>query len=116
MTAPFALLISLCGLTQREAAQLCGVREDTARAWVSGRRTAPAGVIEQLRVLWGDIEATAEHVISARHEPAVIEAMADIDDVQAQAQGLPLAAAWRQALALAIARQGALSGPTLGQE
>ena len=50
-----AALITACGLSQSEAANLLNVRRDTVKSWSAGRRTVPVGVTRQLAQLYVDV-------------------------------------------------------------
>lgn len=101
---PFAALQSLCGLSNREAAEFLQVTEDTVKSWRTGRRSAPDGAITELLELWTAIDNTAseeaEEIMRRIHEagamPETIEIGYPADDHEAQALGLPCVGAWRQ--------------------
>ena len=95
---PYALLLQVCGLSQREAADLHGVRLDTVKSWVAGRRSANAGVIAQLGRLHSEISCAAEEALDVLMQVpagAEIEIGYPADDHEAQALGLPSVGAWR---------------------
>jgi len=53
---PFSALLMASGLSQREAADLLGVREDSVKSWCNlrggrARAQAPAGVVRQMAAL-----------------------------------------------------------------
>jgi len=48
MLTPFSAALVLLGLTNRAAAHLLGVSEDTANSWSVGRRRVPDGVWARL--------------------------------------------------------------------
>jgi len=102
----FALLLQVCGLSHREAAELHGVRLDTIRSWSIGRNRVPAGVIAELRALYATIRSAADLAIDTLVEAASdgeIEIGYPADDHEARALGFPCVGAWRAMAALVAA-------------
>lgn len=103
---PFAALQSLCGLSNREAADFLGVREKTVDDWRSGRRGAPEGAFADLDALvarQANAADDAAELIEARAEGAEIEIGYPADDAEAQSLGWPCVGAWRVMAGLTIA-------------
>ena len=48
MKTRFAQLLNTCGLSQKGAARLLGVRYDTVKNWYYGRCSVPDGVMSDL--------------------------------------------------------------------
>lgn len=92
----FALLLDVCGLSHREAADLLNVRLDTIDSWSSGRRTTPQPVIDELAALATRIDKAASEslarieALSAEHEELEeIELGLASDDHEARSIGWP---------------------------
>lgn len=47
----FSALLSLCGLSQAEAAEILSVRPDTVHKWVAGTTTPPEGIWYELATI-----------------------------------------------------------------
>lgn len=60
MRTTFSSALSICGLSQQEAADFLGVRLDTVKSWSSGRNPVPSGVWIMVADLWGRIEDSAD--------------------------------------------------------
>src|SRR5690348_9736691 len=95
MTA-FALLLHLCGLSQREAAVFLDARADTIKSWASGRRSPPEAVLTDLVDLHGKIETAADEALTqldsltaAHGAPEEVELGLASDDAEAQSIGWP---------------------------
>lgn len=105
---PFSALQSLCGLSNREAAEFLGITESAVEKFRRGSRAAPSGVLRELQALWAEIDRTAieaaEEMVrrGIMNEAAEIEVGYPADDYEAQQLGLPCAGAWRQMLARLI--------------
>lgn len=56
----FSAAISLCGLSQQQAATYFDVSKDTVKSWSSGRSNPPIGVWLMLRDLFYRIEDAAD--------------------------------------------------------
>lgn len=110
MTTAFTLLSQRCGLSLREAANFLGVRIDTVKSWSSGRNPAPAGVIDELRRLYGRIEGAAEAAIQQIEDvatdagqPETVEMGISADDHEAQSLGWPCVGAHAAVIGLVAA-------------
>jgi len=111
MTTPFALLVSLAGLSHREASEFLCVRLDTVRSWSSGRNNCPVGALTDLCKLILKQERSAlealvqiEALESAHGAPDVIQLGEPVDDDDAQALGWPCVGAWRGMAARIVAK------------
>lgn len=103
---PFSILRQACGLSQREAAELLGVRLPTVKQWDTTRQ-APDGAIADLRGLYATIRRAADEAFdSMRQVPigAEIEIGYPADDHEARALGFPCVGAWRAMCGTAVAR------------
>lgn len=103
---PFAMLLGLTGLSQREAADFLDARLDTVKSWSSGRNRCPDGVIEDLSDLAERQERAADEAINAiteAPEGADVEIGYPVDDVEAQALGWPCVGAWKGMAARVVA-------------
>ena len=60
MPTTFSRLISLCGLTQQEAADLLGVAKKTVNMKAAGLRKATDEEVRRLASLWSTIEDPAQ--------------------------------------------------------
>jgi len=103
----YALLLDRCGLSQREAAAIHGVRLDTVKSWSAGRNPTPAGAVEELRALYARIERAAGEAL-ALIEGAPPEGEVELglagDDHEAQSLGWPCVGAHAAVLGLVAAR------------
>lgn len=108
MTTLYALLIDRCGLSQREAAELHGVRIDTVKSWSSGRNRAPKGVIDELRDLYAKIDRSAKEALERIHRlrPDIIEIGYCADDAEAQTLGWPCCGAHDAMIGIIAAKCG----------
>ncbi len=92
---PFGLLCDHCGLSERVAAALFKVPENQIQKWRSGRRTAPVGIMAELRALDRMIERAAREAIATiieRREPenAICVVLGHaVDDHEALSLGWP---------------------------
>jgi hypothetical protein len=62
VTSVYDLLRQRCGLSQADAADFHATRIDTIKSWCSDRRTAPAGVLDELRDLYADISEAGQEL------------------------------------------------------
>jgi hypothetical protein len=115
VTSVYDLLRQRCGLSQADAANFHETRIDTIKSWCSDRRTAPVGVLEELRDLYTDItEAGNELADVVRLMPRrdvngmAFQIGAPLDNADAIACGFPCEGSCLAAVALAIT---ALPGP-----
>lgn len=111
-TTAFALLVQLCGLSQREAAETFEVRLDTVKSWSAGRNRAPDRILLQLATLASEIGYAAEEaaaviaenmrkIEAAGRDPAEVPVELGLasDDTEAKSLGLPCVGAHRALLA-----------------
>jgi len=102
---PFSVLCGLCGLSQREVAELVKARLDSVKSWASGRRGCPGGVMEDLRLLAQRQERAAAvalaQIIAAGVEEVELGYAAD--DHEARALGWPCVGAQAGAFARIVA-------------
>lgn len=113
MTTLYAALLAVCGLSQREAAELHRSRIDTVKSWCAGRNRAPLGVLAELvdlhrRQRRAADEAAAEiaRVAAADGAPEMIELGLVSDDEEARSLGWPCASA--QAIVVGMTAAAAL--------
>ena len=106
---PYALLLSLTGLSQREAGEFHTARIDTIKSWVSGRRSAPPGALAELRALIAaQTRAAAEALAIVRDgKPDEIELGYPANDHEARSLGWPCVGAWAAMAARVIAETDA---------
>jgi len=115
VTSVYDLLRQRCGLSQADAASFHDTRIDTIKSWCSDRRTAPAGVLDELRDLYADISEAGEELADVvklmpqRDANGVFfQVGTPLDNKDAIACGFPCEGSCLAAVALAIA---ALPGP-----
>ncbi|MDA8231305.1 MAG: helix-turn-helix transcriptional regulator [Magnetospirillum sp.] len=111
MVTLFDLLVQVCGLSQREAAEVLRVRVDTVKSWVSGRRQASQEVLDELAALAARIEMAAvealaqiENAATQHGAPSEIELGVASDDIEAKTLGWPCVGAQQACLGLVVAR------------
>jgi hypothetical protein len=112
MPPTYSLLLDVCGLSHREAADLHRVRIDSVNSWASGRRNPPDGALNELVALAAKIERAAAEVLAQIAEmvarqgaiPDVMELGLASDAAEAQTIGWPCVGAQRACLALIVAR------------
>jgi len=107
---PIALLISLAGLSQREAAAFLEVSPSSIDKMVRGVRSTPEGILAQLRSLIERQERaatqTVQHateLVTVHGDPEFIELGYPADDYEAQQIGWPCVGAWRGMAARVVA-------------
>jgi len=106
---PFSLLRGLAGLSLAEAAEVLGVRLDSAKSWSSGRSACPEGALADLKSLIASQERAAAEALAmmreqaARFSPGAIEIGAPREDAEAQRLGWPCVGAWGGMAARVIA-------------
>ena len=61
----FKYALSICGLSQQEAADFLEVRLDTVKSWSAGRNAPPRGVWEHLASLYRQMENAADGAAGA---------------------------------------------------
>ena len=115
VTSVYDLLRQRCGLSQADAADFHTTRIDTIKSWCSDRRTAPAGVLDELRDLYADISEAGDELADVvklmpqRDANGVFfQVGTPLDNKDAIACGFPCEGSCLAAVALAIA---SLPGP-----
>lgn len=115
VTSVYDLLRHRCGLSQADAASFHDTRVDTIKSWCSDRRTAPAGVLDELRDLYADIREAGEELadivklMPQRDANGIFfKVGTPLDNKDAIACGFPCEGSCLAAVALAIA---SLPGP-----
>lgn len=105
MMTPFSILMSLAGLSQREAAAFLKVSSSSVDKMARGARSAPDGVIDDLRDLIDQQEDAAEETLALIEEQDAdeIELGYPSDDHEAQSLGWPCVGAWKAMAARVIA-------------
>lgn len=105
---PFAALQSLCGLSNREAAEFLSTKESYVEKMRSGAKRAGREYLSSLQELWTGIETAAVDAAEELTQAGVL-ARADsieigypVDDHEARALGFPCVGAWRQMAARLI--------------
>lgn len=63
MTTPFAQMLSICGLSQHEAAEFLRVPVNTIKRWGQGRSPAPGSVVSELARLYDLMDEAAEEAV-----------------------------------------------------
>ena len=102
MKSTYGLLRERCGLSIVEAAAFHHVSDDTVKAWSSGRRKAPDGVIQELRNLYDTIETAAVNIARMiDDDTGEIELGLAADDHEAQSIGWPCVGAQAASIGLA---------------
>jgi hypothetical protein len=100
-------------LSSSEAAQFLDVSLDTVKSWSSGRNNAPEWAIDDLRLLWLELERRAEMVVQQLYEaikaqgspPSTIEFGAPATDREAQEElDLPFASVFDTFIAIVMTR------------
>ena len=105
---PFAALQSLCGLSNREAADYLSISESAVEKYRRGAKTPARGHLSELHDLWSVIDEAAMRLAEAMVESDLLNQADQIeigypsDDYEAQSLGLPNVGAWRQMLARVI--------------
>ncbi|MEY9537861.1 hypothetical protein ABIE85_000921 [Bradyrhizobium diazoefficiens] len=115
VTSVYDLLRQRCGLSQADAASFHDTRIDTIKSWCSDRRTAPAGVLDELRDLYADISEAGDELADVvklmpqRDANGIFfQVGTPLDNEDAIACGFPCEGSCLAAVALAIA---SLPGP-----
>ena len=107
---PFAALQSLCGLSNREAADFLGTTENNVNKLRSGARGSRAGrdYLARLQDLWTAIDQAAVDAAEALGGSGALDLADEIevgypaDDHEAPTLGFPCVGAWRQMAARLI--------------
>ena len=107
---PIALLINLAGLSQREAAIVLSASPSSVDKMARGVRSAPPGVIAELRSLISQLEHAAATALQQATQlaldhgaPEFVELGYPADDYEAQQLGWPNVGAWRGMAARVVA-------------
>ncbi len=115
VTSVYDLLRQRCGLSQADAASFHDTRIDTIKSWCSDRRTAPVGVLDELRDLYTDISEAGEELadivklMPQRDANGIFfQVGTPLDNKDAIACGFPCEGSCLAAVAIAIA---SLPGP-----
>jgi len=101
---PYALLLRLSGLSQREAAAFHDVRPDTVKSWSGGRNRAPGGAMDELRELIARQELSAEADLAKLRKLTAEHGHPDILSLTFQNGDWPCESAAGMALARVIAK------------
>lgn len=105
---PFAALQSLCGLSNREAADYLGTKESYIEKMRSGAKRAGRKYLTRLHDLWTEIETAAADAAEELTRAGALGAADEIeigypaDDHEARQLGFPCVGAWRQMAARMI--------------
>ena len=93
---PFALLLDLAGLSQREAGEFLKMSPSSVDKMRRGLRSAPPGALGELRALIAEQERTAAATLElVRGEGEImVEIGYPADDAEARALGWPCVGAW----------------------
>ncbi len=106
MSSLYNMLRETAGLTQTEAVGFHDARLDTIKSWCSDRRPAPAGALEEMRALAGQVVTAgndyARMLLDGSSGVFVIGTPRDDDD--ARSCGFPTASAQMRAVAIAMAQ------------
>lgn len=107
---PFALLINLAGLSQREAGATFGISPSMIDKMTRGHRAAPQSLLDDVRDLIDRQDEAATQAIQMimTRGHTEVEIGYPADDYEAQALGWPCVGAWRAMAARVVA---ALDGP-----
>jgi hypothetical protein len=111
MASIYDLLRQRCGLSQQEAANFHETRIDTVKSWCSDRRTAPIGVLDELRDLYSDIVEAADELVHLVQLVPQFDEKGDrffrvglpLDDRDAVVCGFPTVSTCQAAVAIAVA-------------
>jgi hypothetical protein len=113
LTTNFSRLRKLVGLSSLEAAQFLDVSLDTIKSWSSGRNGTPEWAIDDLRLLWSDLERRADIGIQQLYAmieaqgcpPSKIKFIAPTTDREAQEElDLPFVSAFDTFVAIFMTR------------
>lgn len=104
----FGLLLTLSGLSQREAATFLDISLSMIEKMARGTRSAPESVIGEMQRLIERQENAAAQAISriTSMDPTEVEIGYPADDHEAQALGWPCVGAWQAMAARVVARTG----------
>ena len=90
MLTLYSLLISVSGLSQKEAARFHGVRPDTVKSWSAGRNAAPEGALSEIKNLIRLQRRAADEMVKLIKSKKMDEVELGLasDDYEAQQQPL----------------------------
>lgn len=98
---PFALLLMISGLSQREAAEFLNISASSVDKMSRGTRSAPPGVIDEMRGLIEKQETSAQSAVDKirkilvkKDPPEMIQIVYPSDDAEAKSFGWPCVGAW----------------------
>jgi transcriptional regulator with XRE-family HTH domain len=98
---PLTLLLSLSGLSQREAAEFLSVSASSVDKMSRGTRSTPPGIIDEMKLLIAAQDRAAAEALAeikkirrAKNPPDAIEIGYPADDHEARALGWPCVGAW----------------------
>lgn len=102
---PFILLLQLSGLSQREAASFLKSSPSSVDKWARGVRTAPDGVLDEMRTLISKQSEAADEALDLldQQHPDLVELGYPSDDREAQSLGWPCVGAWKGMAARVVA-------------
>lgn len=113
---PAAMMITLAGLSHREAAEFLGIRLDTVQSYFrrTGAKSAPTGMLNELRRLIALQQRAADETLTLiANKMEATKAAGDVlseidigfpaDDYEAQALGFPCVGAWQAMAARVVA-------------
>ena len=101
----FGLLLTLSGLSQREAAAFLRLSPASIDKMSRGHRATPPGIVAEMRGLIARQQAAADETLDQieRLAPPEIEIGYPADDHEAQALGWPCVSAWQAMTARIVA-------------
>ena len=102
---PFALLLQLSGLSQREATSVLNTSPSSIDKMARGVRSTPPGIIAEMRDLISRQERTANEALDVLSglEADIFELGYPVDDHEAQTLGWPCVGAWSGMAARVVA-------------
>ena len=107
MKTLYSLLLSVSGLSQREAADFHGVRLDTIKSWNAGRNNAPSGALSEIKNLLRSQRLAADELAktirSNKMDEAELGLAADDHEAQQPPLGWPCVSAQAQVFGMVAA-------------
>lgn len=106
MTTLYSILLSVSGLSQREAADFHATRLDTLKNWCRGKARAPDGAVAELKSLIRQQRRAADELVGMmKAAKGEIELGLAADDYEARQPplGWPCVSAQAQAIGMAVA-------------
>ena len=102
---PFGLLLTLSGLSQREAAAFLRLSPTSIDKMSRGHRAAPPGVLAEMCALIARQQAAADEALDIIEEarPPEVEIGFPADDHEANVLGWPCVSAWQAMAARVVA-------------